>query len=192
MRVNMEKTKEKTEKNRIRIKDMVTVALLAAVLCILCPWSVPIGPVPVSLGVLGVALVTYVAGMKRALAAVLIYLLIGFVGVPVFTGFTGGAAKLFGPTGGYLIGYLPMVFLSGLVIDRFPETKIKHRIICFFALCGGTVVLYTLGTIWLAVQGGYTLPQALSFGVLPFIPFDLIKLAIVTLLAPMIRSRLPL
>lgn len=178
------------KKRTFPLRSMVTAALLAAVLCILCPFSLPIGPVPISLGTFAVALVTYVAGWKLGSLSVLIYLLLGLAGLPVFSGFTGGAAKLFGPTGGYLIGYLPMALLAGLIIDRFPGTALKDRLISFPGLCLGTVILYLLGTLWLSYQAHYSFTEALALGVLPFIFFDLIKLGLVTLLAPVIRKRL--
>ena len=178
------------KKTAFPLRAMVTTALMAAILCILCPFSLPIGPVPISLGTFAVALVTYIAGWKLGSLSVLLYLLLGLVGLPVFSGFTGGAAKLLGPTGGYLIGYLPMAVLAGLIIDRFPGTGLKDRVISFLGLCLGTAVLYLLGTLWLAYQAHYTFLEALSLGVLPFIFFDLVKLLIVTLLAPMIRKRI--
>ena len=80
-------------------------ALMTAVTCILAPLSIPIGPVPISLTNLAIYISLYLLGWKRGTISYLIYLLIGLVGIPVFSGFTGGPAKLAGPTGGYIIDY---------------------------------------------------------------------------------------
>ena len=91
---------------------------MAAVICVLGPLSVPIGPVPISLTNFAIYITMYVLDAKRGTIAYLIYMLIGLAGLPVFSGFSGGAGKLFGPTGGYIIGFLPMAFVIGVVIDR--------------------------------------------------------------------------
>lgn len=83
---------------------MVVTALMAAVTCILAPLSVPIGPVPISLTNFAIYLSLYLLDWKKGTLSYLIYLLLGLVGLPVFSGFTGGLAKLAGPTGGYIIG----------------------------------------------------------------------------------------
>jgi biotin transport system substrate-specific component len=74
-----------------------------------------------------------VLGMKKGTIAVLLYLLIGLAGVPVFSGFTAGPAKLFGPTGGYLIGFILMALISGYFIDKFPGNMRSSSPVCFSA-----------------------------------------------------------
>ena len=169
-----------------KTKNMAVIAVMTAVICILAPISIPIGPVPISLGTLAVLLSVYVLGMKRSVIAIVLYLLIGLVGVPVFSGFSGGAAKLAGPTGGYLIGYIPMVLIAGLVIDRYY----KNRIISIIGMIAATVVLYAIGTAWLAYSAGMDFPAALAAGVIPFIPLDLVKIVIAALLGPVLKTRL--
>ena len=88
-------------------------ALMTAVTCILAPLSIPIGPVPISLTNLAIYISLYLLGWKRGTISYLIYLLIGLVGIPVFSGFTGGPAKLAGPTGGYIIGFIAMAIIAG-------------------------------------------------------------------------------
>lgn len=87
---------------------MVSTALMTAVTCILAPLSVPIGPVPISFTNLAIYLSLYLLDWKRGTLSYFLYLLIGFAGLPVFSGFTGGVAKLAGPTGGYIVGFIPM------------------------------------------------------------------------------------
>ena len=100
-----------TEKNNIR--SITETALMAAALCILGPLSVPIGPVPISLTNFTIYLFLYLLDTKQVSIAYLVYMLLGLVGLPVFSGYTGGVPKLFGPTGGYLIGFLPMAVAGG-------------------------------------------------------------------------------
>ena len=122
-----------------RVFSLAVTGLMAAVICVLGPLSIPLPGdlVPVSLGALGVFLASVILGWKKGLIAVLIYLLIGFVGLPVFAGFTAGAGKLFGPTGGYLIGYIPTVLIAGFFADRFRGKKLLFGIVIMMILiCG--------------------------------------------------------
>ena len=171
---------------KIKTKDMVMTALMTAVICILAPVSIPVGPVPISLATLAILIAVYVLGMKRALAAVVLYLLIGLAGVPVFSGYSAGPAKLAGPTGGYLIGYIPMVAIAGLIVDRYY----KNRIISTAGMIAATAVLYLIGTAWLACSANMSFAAALMAGVIPFIPLDMVKIVIAAILGPVLKARL--
>ena len=92
---------------KIKTKDLTLTAVMAAIICIAGPLTVAVGPIPLSLATFAIYLAGAVLGPKRGTAAVALYLLIGMIGVPVFSGFTGGFQKLAGVTGWYLIGYLP-------------------------------------------------------------------------------------
>ena len=164
---------------------LVVTALMAAVTCILAPLSIPIGPVPISLTNFAIYLSLYVLDWKKGTISYLIYLLIGLVGVPVFSGFTGGVAKLAGPTGGYIIGFIPMAIIAGIAIDKFHQ-----RWIHLIGMIIGTVVCYAFGTLWFCLQSGTPVMSALSICVFPFIPGDLIKIVIAFVIAPIIRERI--
>ena len=97
--------------------QMAVTALMAAALCVLGPLSVPIGAVPISLANFVICLTAWLLGPKFGTLSVAVYLLIGLVGVPVFSGYGAGIAKLAGPTGGYLVGYLLLAFIGGLFIE---------------------------------------------------------------------------
>ena len=111
-----------TEKNNIR--SITETALMAAALCILGPLSVPIGPVPISLTNFTIYLFLYLLDTKQVSIAYLVYMLLGLVGLPVFSGYTGGVPKLFGPTGGYLIGFLPMAVAGGLILQKSWQNRV--------------------------------------------------------------------
>ncbi len=171
-------------------KKLVACALCSAILCVTAPFSVPIGPVPLSLATFGVLFAAFFLGGKWGTAAVGIYLLLGAVGVPVFTGFTGGLQKLAGPTGGYLIGYLPMAFISGGLYTLLgkKQTGVKRFLLMILAAALGTVVLYALGTAWFCHVMERTVWEALALCVIPFLPGDLIKAAAAALLVPTVAK----
>ncbi|MBR0455208.1 MAG: biotin transporter BioY [Firmicutes bacterium] len=166
--------------------SMTSIALMAAVICVVGPFTLPIGPVPITLAPLAILLSVYILGTKKGTIALLIYLLIGAVGVPVFSGFTGGIGKLAGPTGGYLVGYIIFALIAGWFIHRFYNKVV----IQFLGMVLALAVLYAFGTAWLAYSAGMTFGAALAVGVLPFIVFDLIKIVITIVLGRAVRSRL--
>ena len=161
---------------------------MTAVICILGPLAlnIPVSPVPISLGTLAIYFVISVLGMKLGTISVIIYILLGLVGVPVFTGFSSGPAKLFGPTGGYIIGYIFLALICGFFVDRFAG-KLPLYIL---GMLLGTAVLYFFGTLWLGHQMDFTFTQALMAGVIPYIPGDLIKLAVAITVGFQVRKRL--
>lgn len=169
-------------------KALALVGVMAAVTCILGPLSIPLpfSPVPISLTNLAVYFSVYVLGMKKGSISYVIYLLIGLVGIPVFSSFTGGPGKLLGPTGGYLIGFLFMAVICGLFIDKWPE----KRYMGFLGMVIGTLVCYLFGTFWLAYQAELSFKAALAAGVLPFIAGDVAKMLIAMFIGPEIVKRL--
>jgi biotin transport system substrate-specific component len=170
----------------MKTKDLTTTALFAALLCISAPWAVPVGAVPVTLATFAVYLAGATLGWKKGVLAVLVYLLLGTAGLPVFSGFTGGAQKLASVTGGFLIGYLPCAFLTGLLPDRFPG----RRWIYPAGMVLGTAALYALGTAWFMLQTHSPAAAALMTCVVPFLPGDAAKIAAASLLAPALRKYL--
>lgn len=172
----------------MKTKTMALIALMAAVTCILGPLSlaIPISPVPISFTNMAVYFTIYVLGTKNGTISYLIYLLLGLVGLPVFSGFSGGAGKLFGPTGGYLIGFIFMAVICGIFVEKWPAKLYLH----FIGMILGTAVCYLFGTIWLAFQANMDFSAALAAGVIPFIPGDLVKIIIALLAGPIIRKQL--
>ena len=167
----------------IKTQNITLIALMSAILCIIGPFVIPIGMVPMSLTNLVIYLTIILLDKKRATISVAVYLLIGFVGLPVFAGFTGGAGKLLGPTGGYLIGYLVLSLVAGTILEKIEKVKI-------LALSMGTIGLYLIGTMWLMFQSKLSFMSALTVGVLPFVVFDVIKILIAVVLENSIRKRM--
>lgn len=171
-----------------KTKTMALIGVMAAVTCILGPLSlaIPVSPVPISLTNLAVYFAIYVLGMKRGTISYCIYLLLGLVGLPVFSAFTGGAGKLFGPTGGYLIGFIFMALICGFFIEKWEKKIYMH----FIGMVLGTAVCYIFGTAWLAYTAHMGFAAALAAGVIPFIPGDLVKIIIAMIAGPIIRKQL--
>lgn len=169
-------------------KRIALIGLMTAVICVLGPVSfpLPISPVPVSLGVLGILLAAYLLGMKWGTVSCLVYLLIGLVGVPVFTGFSGGLGKVLGPTGGYLIGYIFLALSTGFFVGKWPAKWQLH----LAGMILGAAAMYLFGTLWLAYLMKYSFLEALWAGVILYIPADLVKMVITLSLGGLIRRRL--
>lgn len=172
--------------NRSKIYKMSFIGVMAAVICILGPLSIPIGVVPISFTNLAIYLALYILGMKKGTISYLIYMLIGFAGIPVFSGFTSGPSKLLGPTGGYIIGFIFMALIAGFFIDQFFD----KAYLCIIGMVLGTFVCYIFGTAWLAYQANMPVKAAFAAGVIPFIPGDFVKILISTFIGPQIRNRL--
>lgn len=169
-----------------KIYKITSCAIFSALMCIFGPLSVPIGPIPVSLTNLVIYFAIYIMGMKGTTISFLIYLLLGAVGLPVFSGYTGGVGKLVGPTGGYLIGFILVAVIGGLFMEK-SNAKATYTTI---GLVLSTILLYFLGTLWFVYQSSVDWSYALGVCVYPFIPFDIAKIVIATILGKSVRVAL--
>ena len=171
------------------VRNMAFIAVMAALICVAAPWSVPMpGLVPVSLATFAVYLAGSLLGWKKGTIAVLIYVLL--------SGGAGGFAKLFGVTGGYIVGYIPCALISGLFVDLFYKKNASKNPFVNGAwaipvgMIAGTVVLYALGTVWFIIARGVTLEVALASCVIPFLIGDTIKIICATVITVVLRDRL--
>ena len=187
-----------TAKSIAGTRRLTLCALMAAVACVLAPISIPIGPISVTGGTLAVYLTAYLLGGVWGTVSTLVYLLVGMAGLPVFSGYMGGVSRLAGPTGGYLVGYIPMALLAGTMIrwsaHRFDGKgrlgAVLTLAVQFAGTAAATAVLYAFGTAWYCVQAGVDLQKALAACVIPFIPFDLVKMAVALTVGRPVRRRL--
>ncbi|MCR5230530.1 MAG: biotin transporter BioY [Solobacterium sp.] len=174
---------------KLTVKQMAVTAVMAAVISVLSPIAVPLaGEVPISLATLAVMLSGVILGSRLGTLAVLIYILLGMIGIPVFAGYTSGAGIVFGMTGGYIIGYLPLALISGMFYEKLRAGSPYIAVIA--GTFAGNAVLYLLGTVWFIKYTGMAAAGALAACVIPFIPGDLLKIAAVCILAPRIRTAL--
>ena len=166
-----------------RTKSLVRIALGAAFIAV-CAWITVPGPVPFTMQTMAVVTVAALLGPWNGCAAVLVYLLLGAVGAPVFHGFQGGAQVIVGPTGGYLIGFIFTALLTGFL------TKRSNRFwVLIAAMAAGIAVCYTFGTAWFALfyaNGG--LGKILMTCVVPFLIPDAVKILVAAVLVQRIRK----
>lgn len=171
---------------KISTFDITSTAIFAAILCVLAPLSLPIGPIPISLATLIMYLAAVILVPKLSTMSVVVYILLGLVGLPVFSGYAGGVGKIAGPTGGYIIGYIPMAFIAGYITHKFIDKKYMAVV----GMVAGTAVLYLIGTIWFVAQMKCEVGYALSVCVVPFLLGDAIKIVVATVLGIAVRTRL--
>lgn len=159
-----------------RTRDLTAIALMAALMAV-CAWiTVPIFVVPFTLQTFAVFTALALLGGRRGTAAIALYLCLGLVGLPVFSGFSGGVGALLSPSGGYLLGFLGTGLVYWGVSARLPDRP-WGRVL---ALALGLGVCYAFGTVWFVAV--YSQPTtvwaALAMCVLPFVVPDLVKLAL--------------
>lgn len=178
----MEATRKKTTTFNI-----VMVGLSAALICIAGPFAIPIpfSPVPISLIPLAIYITAFLLEWKLCGLSTVIYLLLGMVGLPVFSGISGGLAKLAGPTGGYLIGFIFTALICGFFVTKFDKIYMYVT-----GMVLGIIIAYLFGTVWFTIQQDTNFITALSLCVIPYLPGDVIKIVIAVLVGPILKKRI--
>lgn len=180
------------ERRHRRVREMTYIAL-AAVLMAACSWiSIP-SAIPFTLQTFGVFLTAGLLGGRRGTIAVCLYILLGAVGVPVFSGFSGGVGVLLGPTGGYILGFVLSALLMWGIRARFG----RGTVALVFSMVAGLIACYAFGTAWFMVvyarnSGAIGLGAALSWCVVPFVLPDCAKIALATLLTRRLEGHMKL
>ncbi len=165
-------------------RSMTRMAVCTAALCALSQISIPLpSGVPATLQTLGIALCGHLLGARRAAACTAVYLLLGTAGMPVFAGFTGGVSKLASPTGGFLIGFVPLAALCGLVGGKTGLTS-------WLCMALGLVLCHGAGIIQFSLLSGQSLTESFLLASLPYLAKDALSLAAGRLLAAGIGKRL--
>ncbi len=174
--------------NKTKIYSIVTCAVVTALFCIFAPMSVPIGPVPISLTNLVLYFSIFILGTKGTLTSYVVYMLLGLVGLPVFSGFQGGPAKLVGPTGGYLVGFILTIIIAGIFFEKSSQ---KYKLpMTFLGMVLGTIAVYFFGTVWFVLQMKCEVGYALSVCVFPFVLVDVAKMIIAIAVGVPVRKAL--
>ncbi|MEA3282442.1 MAG: biotin transporter BioY [Euryarchaeota archaeon] len=165
------------------VRPMIYASMFAALTAIgaLIRIPIPATPVPITLQVFFVLLAGLLLGSKWAGMSMIVYGVLGIIGFPVFSGGLSGIGVILGPTGGYIIGFIPAAFLTGLVTETFGRSMLA----AISAMITGIAAIYLLGVFQLSVVAGLSVPQSVVLGVLPFLIGDSIKLV-----AALIVSRL--
>ncbi|MFI5419510.1 MAG: biotin transporter BioY [Nitrososphaerales archaeon] len=152
-------------------------ALFATLLAIFSVLSIPLpfSPVPITLQVLVVFLIVNLLGPYYGTLATGVYLLFGFIGLPVFAGGSGGPAALFGPLGGYLFAFPLSALIGGAIAGKRSSSKKRDAARVVFATTAALITIYLVGVGWLAESLKLTLSQGFAVGAAPFIPIDVAK-----------------
>lgn len=175
----------------MKTKDMIISGIFAAILCLFSVITIPINSIPITLSIFAVFFISVISGLRKSLFTVMIYILCGSIGFPVFSGFRGGISILFGPTGGYIIGYLVIAAIVGFCSEKTKKESVIKRFLylLFFSLVA-MILCYTLGTLQFLLITNLNFKESLLICVYPFILFDIIKIIIAILLAENTRKHL--
>lgn len=169
-----------------KIKSLCITAIFAAVICVMAPFSITLSSlVPLSLATFAIYLTAGMLDVKNSVTAVVVYILLGAVGLPVFSSFSGGIQKLAGVTGGYIIGYIPLALIVSLLL-KYNRKKWMYPL----SMVLGTVVLYLVGTVWFVFQTKATWASAAMSCIVPFIPGDAVKIAAASAISIGTRKRI--
>ena len=171
--------------NNSKIFTLTKLALSVSIMCILGPIIIPLpfSPIPISITQIGLYLSIYFLGYKLATYCTLIYILMGLIGLPVFSGYSGGLQKLTSPTGGYLIGFIFLTFISGIFIEKY--TNNLYLTILGYTL--GNLLCYSLGSIWLSYSTNISIKTAFIIGVIPYIFTDILKVIVYIVIGTRLR-----
>ena len=173
-------------KDQIKLRSMILIALFAAIIGVLAQVTIPLPLVPITGQTLAIGLAATILGSRNGTMAVLLYLLIGSAGVPVFAEFSAGIAKLFGPTGGFLVGFIPAAFMIGYYMEKRGFNFINAII----ANIIGMLITLAFGTIWLKISADLSWSAAFAGGFAPFIIVGIIKGALASWVGILVRNRL--
>lgn len=165
-----------TQTSLTQVHNIVWTALMAALIAAGAFINIPIGPVPISLQTMFLVCSGFLLGPRQGMLAVVLYLVAGFVGLPVFAGGAAGLGHLFGPTGGYLIGFIPCAGLSGMALRGLEPGKAPSWKSLFFWGFLGQLSVFVIGVPRLAMVIDSSLGKAFAVGMLPFMPGFVLKL----------------
>jgi biotin transport system substrate-specific component len=141
--------------------------------------SIPLEPVPLTFQSITVVFIGMAFGKRYGLAIVSTYLALGLLGLPIFADFSGGIVKAFGPTGGYLAGFIPAVWISGYFAEKGASRSI---ILSFIVASLGTASIFLLGISWLSTFVGWQ--KAIALGLMPFLLTEMVKLLVLSIVTP--------
>lgn len=173
--------------NFTKMSGMLLAAFFAALTAICSVISIPLPftPIPVNLATLSVFLAGTLLGPRYGLVSQIVYILLGAAGLPVFHSFTGGVGIIAGPTGGYILGYAASAFVIGFLCSIMKKYAFWRLILI---LTAGLAACYIFGTLWFLFSTGTALIPALMSCVVPFIPGDVLKIAVAAILTGKLHS----
>ncbi|MGD7044476.1 biotin transporter BioY [Jeotgalibacillus proteolyticus] len=169
-----------------RLRMLINCGIFAAITAILAQVEIPLPLIPISGQTLAVGLAATILGSRYGAITMVVYMLIGMAGLPVFAGFSGGAHVMVGPTAGYIVGFIAAAYATGLILEKTSFT-LKMAIVANLA---GMVVTLACGTIWLKILFDMNWTAALAAGVYPFLAVGVIKALLAAWIGITVRQRL--
>lgn len=169
-----------------RLRMMIITALFAAIIGVLAQITIPLPLIPITGQTLAIGLAATILGSRHGTISTILYIIIGIIGVPVFAQMTAGLGVVFGPTGGFLIGFIPTTFIIGLYLEKTAFT-VPHAII---ANVIGMFITLIFGTVWLKYIAELTWKAAFLGGFSPFLVVGIIKAILAGWLGVLVRQRL--
>ena len=177
---------ETSEKKVSAAQELAKCAIFVVLMTVAAYIKIPFWPVPLSFQTVICVLAGLLLGWKYGALSMVVYALLGVIGVPVFAGFGSGPAVLFGKTGGYILGYILCALIVGALSHKFA---FNFKNLCL-SMVLGVAVCYAFGTIWVMVLPGMNLATSMGDCVIPFLPGDVVKILLAAFLA--LRLRKPL
>jgi biotin transport system substrate-specific component len=168
---------------------MVYASMFGAMTAVGALISIPLQPVPVTLQTFFLYLAGALLGGSLGALSQIIYVLLGILGLPVFSGGKAGLGVLMGPTGGYIVGFIIAAFVIGKIVETRKDPGLSWLV---FSMLAGAFIVYTLGVLQLMVVAGLSPAKAVTAGVLPFVPGDILKIVAAAAVALKTRGRINL
>ena len=174
------------KRSKNSVQDLCSIAIMAAITAVMAQIAIPMPMgVPLTMQTFAVTLAGVILGSKKGGMSILVYILLGAIGVPVFAEFSGGIQNLIGPTGGFIISFPIMAYVIGLGVEMR-----KKKGMFTFMLILGTLLNYVVGVVMFCIVMDSSVMTAISACVLPFIPTAIIKAVVAAVLGLQIRKRL--
>jgi biotin transport system substrate-specific component len=183
----MNQEQQPKQKNKLPIQELTTIALMAAVIAVMAQIAIPMPPVPFTLQTAVIPGLLLLLNRRAALICMVIYLLLGLVGLPVFSHGRAGIQILIGPSGGFLFGFFPAILIGKLLLGKAAKPQLWRT---FIASTVATYTTFVFGTIQFAIVMGVTLQQAFMIAALPFLLGDALKIIVFTPLFWKVRQLL--
>lgn len=168
---------------KLNSKKIIYTAISAGLLCVISPFALPLGVVPVTLCTLLIYIFAYINEPKISILSVIVYIILGALGLPVFSSFSAGIGHIISPVGGFIVGYIPMVMILAFGFKR-SQSGFKRILIMISA----TLVLYLIGVLWYIFSIKTDEYTAISISILPFLPGDILKIITAYYISPKIKS----
>lgn len=169
-----------------KLQTMVVIAIFAAIIGILAQVTIPLPLIPITGQTLAIGLAATILGARNGTLTTLLYILIGLIGIPVFAQMTAGFGVVFGPTGGFLIGFVPTAYIIGKYLSWTSYTVTQAVI----ANIIGMLVTLSFGTVWLKFIADMSWTQAFISGFVPFLAVGIVKAILAGWLGILVRRRL--